>query len=758
MQINRLFARVTCTLVLMLWTAPAFSAVTEAEDLLNFFSSTCSTGVWTQTAINQATALKKTLEEMNSVKGCESLSSESININAINNSLVALSDMKNNSLNSISLLSQEQALLSSLAYTTKPADVKSLQDLLARMSNQFNSVNETNKLAARTRAAGLLISATNDLVNQTINNQKCLLKKPGLLATIGSLVANVGAAVTAVNPGLGLGVAAGGSMLSNLVNLAHKKQLTRAVRRLNNDVLKPEAFACVMESLTNDFCRAQEAIVAINWQQKHQLRNVVPITEPLYGLDLLSRELPNLLRWLQTLKSSAAAQNPIDAYRIQDFNEKEAIFNSSPQIASGVLNQTKYSDPLIAASSITQKWPIIRSMIKELAGQLYGGSHSSNSGSYNGSSSSPLFQKKTFNEAMFYLVGVEPVPRNPKTGALSEFSSDFDPEIYKITILASIDDFKKQFSVWYDDTKADLDQERTTIHQPDMAGALEAAFETAQDYQRGGSNGSANQSNDSIVSPYQSLENIITYLDNQLLSNPGQYESRFYLPGTIAILKSIRTDLESIHLPKPDPRIKSEKKFYEEVLSDIYKLAALDFGTVFLQGRVSKHVDNAIVRYISDPKNSTDVAPILAQTLFSAHMTDVLKKNAKDGSLGAAKADIAESTTVSYSTFQVFVESYQADIANTLTYLQDQEQQTGEVMGWGYKQKRSKICSLLVNMAEWPAGIPFDVCAGTNYSLITDVSTAPKTPVLTPELIQTKLDDRACQYYKFKRDQIIFEL
>ena len=553
----------------------ASAASQPVENLLSFFASSCpSEGAWTQAALGKASALRMTLEDLAKDEDCQGLSSESASAGAIYSSLTLLNQQASYNSFETTLIAKEQAVLSTMASTMDAGEMASLQSTLTQIDAQIVATKATDRLELQTTAASQLIASTHGLVQQALANQKCVLKRPGLLPAIGAMVANVGSAVTAINPGLGLGVSAVGTLMSDMVNLVHRGKLTKGIRKLNRASLQPEAISCVLESLSADYCRARDAVTSMDWAQHHRVREDYPITSALFGLGLLDREVENFTQWLGTAKVASIAQTTADAARAQDFRNQEAIYLSSPDLVSGTLGT--FRSQLDGVNDTETRWPIIRNMIIELVTRIGAASPYSGAPSQN-----PLFRTKTRNEAEFFLIGIDANALPPVNGSPANFESNFSPKnVGGQTLNMDLRAIQAQFDTWFTDTKVLVDDLRAQILQPDVQGTLESAYNKTQDYSRAG-NLSRDQVFANEVSPYHSLMVIREYLESQLSQNAGQAESFYYLPDTVARLAKIQASLEALHQPN---RVFTPADF-SKILADIYTVANLQQGSSFLKNR-----------------------------------------------------------------------------------------------------------------------------------------------------------------------------
>jgi hypothetical protein len=310
-------------------------------------------------------------------------------------------------------------------------------------------------------------------------------------------------------------------------------------------------------------------------------------------------------------------------------------------------------------------------------------------------------------------------------------------------------DIQSEFDTWFGDTKTYVDDLRAQILQPDVLGTLESAYAKEQDYKRGTPT-DRNKSDENYVSPYQSLRVIREYLEGQLRQNDGQPETFYYLPDTIARLTTIQADLEALHLPK---KVYTEND-YSKLLADIYTQANLQQGSSFLRNRFVDHINNALIRFLTDPANATENAPILAQTLASERMTDILTKTNPKGDLGVIREDIQNSITIVLPTLETFVATFQKEVTDVLNFLQGQEILYGGQTGATFRYKRAKLCLLLTNLAKWPKDVPYVLCEGTSFSTLED---GPRSPVLTADYMSKPVDDRACGYDDLRRDTLIYQ-
>lgn len=717
-----------------LQTPVVHASATPVENLLSFFGNTCTArdGSFTKAALTKAQVLAETLASMKSDPDCKALSAAAIQAQAISENLRILQEMNSDQL---AYIPQEQALLTAIASSTDPTLSTNLQDLYLKLQ----STKDLTKHEQRAQAARNLVIQSNELVNQAINQKNCLMRKPSILATLGSLVSQAGAAASLVNPAIGLGTSVGGTMLSNLVNLAREFKYAKEIRKLQNDTLKPEALSCVMESLSNDYCKARDALLAIDWKLERQQQQKYPVQHAAYALRLVERDIPAFTNWLITLRASGLSQNTADASRVVDFNDREALYRSSPWVVSGVIEQDRFTlEPL---TDPVKQWPVFKSIIQNIVYRLSGGPNG------NGN---PLFQKYSINEAMFYLIGFPASELPPRTpgGQPYDFNS-YNPNVADSNLprppggvqydLRKVQD---RFDNWFRDTADLVNNDRSRILQPDEQLALENAFRTEQGPER--------------ISPYSAISNIVLFLKHQLASFPNAPESRFLLQNTIDRLEAIQKALDSIHLPPvPNKNVlpgDTGHKFIQ-TLSEIYDLSELDHGIIFMRDRLTSHADTALVRYLTQ-NASTIERNVLAQTLASRRMTELLLQSNTNSDLGAIRDDINNSVTITLPSLQQFVSFFERDIRDVLVRLREQEQAAGPYMGLSFKDKRAKICLLLSQNVSWPQSVPQELCTGSQLKLLPG---APSSPTLNLEFLKKDPYLRACSLYELRRETLIYQ-
>ncbi len=726
----------------------AFAGNEPELDLIALFGSTCpSQNTWTQSALKKAQAIQIALTDIQNDPDCQGLSAEGGTAGAVATALGNLNKLSANNSNQISLLSSEQAIMSSISYATNEADKKSLQDLLSKVDAKITTSSALAVVTTQASAANDLLVSANQLVKQAVNNKKCFMKRKAFFSDLGYLVANVGAAVTAVNPVLGLGMATGGTMISSLVKMGSDAKVTRAMKRVDDGTSRPVAFSCVLESLTDDYCRGHDAITAIDWNDTHQNQSNYPISSPLYGMNLIKTDVPILIDWLASLRTAGEPQNKYDAARISDFKNKLAQYQSSQAIASGMFNESNASIS-DASNNPSSQWPLIRKMVSALVTQLYGPDNYGQSQSNN-----PLFGQFNKNEAKFFLIGLD-APKHPD-GKVFDFDTEYSPltsgGAYQDAIITTKEKFDLRFKEWVKRVDPSVNTEFSNTIQPSVQKALESAFDNTQ----------------TVISPYDALSNTIKYLQfisavpmlKAVLSNPSSQATVgtdeklstdliHYLPDTLEILVKIKASLDAVHAPGTLDDI-----FYQAKLDDITSIAKLEYGGIFIQNRLTDHVNAALMRYITDPAQSSETAPILAQTLASSRMTELLTASNPQGGTGPVKADINTANVEVLSVLRVFVDTFQKEIGGTLEYLKEQESiYTDPDQIATFKEKRSRICLLLTEMPYWPNKISFSYyCEGTSVS---NTKNGPVSPALTKDYSQGK---HTCTYYKLKRDTLIYE-
>ncbi|MBC7396624.1 MAG: hypothetical protein H7333_04200 [Bdellovibrionales bacterium] len=745
-----------------LYAAP--SQVNAAEEMLNYFASTCpSQGAWTKAALGKASALVATLQAMKASPECNSFVGSSGRLNLLESQVSSIALMSTGTEQLFHARSIEQEILFMLTTSKDTSQSNNLRIRLNEVQIQISGletdIKSGNSLRAdrETQMLTSIAKNTDDFLVHASNSQACLMKNSSLLSDIARLSGGIASTLTAVNPALSLGIAGGTQLLAKMLEAAHNAKLNKKIRKLNqaNDIA---AMSCVLESLSQSYCNADDALRAIDWKNA----NSAAVPDAADGtlrsaVHLMDREIPAFLEWLESVKTSALVSTEADGERVRDFLLRDALLQSVRSTAKGIFTQNA---PVLASVSSTagegQHWNALVSILSSLMSKI-GGSPISSGSSYSISSSgsgstsvtNPLFSVYTQDAGLYYLVGFEQnqIPRYP-TGQTIAFGA-FDPVknwpdgVTRLSYDAQLlDRILIRLTTWYQDASERLGAERLKIVNPDGLNTLTSCDETNWGSEH--------------ISACASLVKIRTFLDLRLQDPKMSVSFRRLYKDTRKRLVAIEELMKKLN-DNPDP----SQGDLEAALAGIYNFAQLNYGSYFLKGRFDSVLRIAFTE-LFDQALPAD-AGIAAQSLASHRFMDALQRVKMGDQIRVIHEDIKKSLALNQTTLDKFTDTFGEQIADVLEYLKGAEDKNRPASGSAsdmdksssFRDERAKICLNLLNATAWPAKVSQTLCEGLNIRLLPPLG--PVSETVSSSLINSHPEQRMCRMRDIQRATDIFE-
>lgn len=325
-----------------------------ADDTYSFGGSCPSQGAWTQAALAETKNIVSIITKLENNEDCRGIGQLAQNFQAADSVLALGGAEKGESLVE-SLPSEISALRSTLLSSGGMNNI--VRELLFKKTIQaagiggaaaatgaepvMNSTTAIQALYTRTsRATKYGLNAAEQVFNQLPQYKKCLIGHPDEGMLLMSAAVKMGAAFASSDGG---GAQQLGSSLASLTNMLRENNFTKAIRK-GKETEFWFSVSCLMESVTKNYCEAQNAQDLMRYAQKEYLRSrgtktlgtVDPnVDNPLEGYYLLVREIPMVAQWLRSVKqgtdprrpSDAAAQNEDNA-RVQQMREMDKNIRS----------------------------------------------------------------------------------------------------------------------------------------------------------------------------------------------------------------------------------------------------------------------------------------------------------------------------------------------------------------------------------------------------------------------------------------------
>jgi hypothetical protein len=708
------------------------------QELLNYFSSSCKTqGKWSKIALSEAQALMKSIESVLNDEDCKTIAGAISQLNTLSAQIVRLDNLGSDHMELAGLSAKEQELLLYVGRNASDVNLSeqinsTLLDIQLEQAQVMGRIDAHNYYA-QPQLADLLaqiVLTTNAAFNQVVANQRCMIKKPGILSGAAALVASVGATAAISNPALGLGLAATGDFIGTIVEAIRKKRLTTTIRQVADGTTALEAFNCVLESLSSRWCEMAEVEKYINFKAKYQN---VPIQAGELGsaIRLYDREIPAFLHWLNKIRAGIPSSSSADASRQKRVFEREASVRSSKAMSNGIIAENR---PLFdGAQDPKEKWTFLRSTVLKL-GQNIG---IINPYTGNRSGDDPMYEIYNTDYAPYYLLGLDRIPKT-SSGSNIDFNS-FDPfsewPAEAGPFVPNFETMTKKFDEWVELARARVDQELNLVLNPDASSAISSAFDGTDNRWK--------------LPAIDALKSIIKFLQlhgpQKRFSNPAAFKNLY--ADTITKLKTIQEAIEKATLgPTPIDPLKA--------LEVIYKNANLQFGIVILQNRLGLAVRLAIYTLISSTDPETQA--IAAQFLAADRFEDVLSQISGTDNLALIAADIKKAQPITLNTLQGFVDVFGKSIRETLSYIMDQEKRSPKDLAPNYERSRAELCYGLLAAPVWPKSVAPSYCLGLKLDPV--IPGGPVTDTITYKMIfEGSYQNRACQFQDYLSRSKIFQ-
>lgn len=303
-----------------------------------------------------------------------------------------------------------------------------------------------------------------------------------------------------------------------------------------------------------------------------------------------------------------------------------------------------------------------------------------------------------------------------------------------------------QVQSWVELAQRRVSREMQLVLQPDALRTLSEAFDPT--------------SNAYKVSAREAIRLVRRFLQDRAPTRfEGSTFKRLYA-DTIERLSSVEKELDWISgggspvpAPNPDGDAPVALTPEQQALSDIYTVSGLQFGTIFLRGRLEMAMRLAL-RELFD-RLPADQQNVAAQVLASDRFLEVLQRVSGTDNLAVILADIQGSKPVTQDTLQSFADLFDRNIRGTLKHYQRQETELGGSTGGTYRRVRAQLCLNLLAVPSWPKGVPARLCDGLRLDPI--IVGGPSSIEVNAGWISAPHDKRACAYRDYLRLSKIYQ-
>lgn len=716
---------------------PAFAEEIPGSTLLSYFSGSCkSSAQWTQSALDDSRALVKSLNAMISDPDCASASGAISQLTSLSSQLATLEQL-NQTKNSIATLdAEEQQLLIHLTQVTD-AEVKAdinatLRRLQVSRAKLLNGDKSAEKLSGADKAMilGNIAHTANSSFQQITSNEKCLKKHPSLLNSATSIMAGVGAAVTLVNPAIGLSMTAGSTFTKVAMDGIRNARLARKIRDITDSTITFEAYSCALESMSDRWCQMKDAEKFLDFKARnlrHNFRN----DELAQAITLNDREIPVILDWLDKVRNGVAPRTTADAERRTAVRTRELVVRAKSDHGVSLIEQNRKTYDSMSNKPEDQ-WNFLRTIIKTLAPQETMSSSMHESGPKN-----PLTDIYSLGYSPYYLLGLketDPTIRSEDDGSFKPFEGWTKPDGFAV----SLDSVKTKYIEWIDRATNLVNRELTEVQQPDPLQTLSSANMEAEPW---------------MVTPIDALKTIADFLEN----NPpaaNQRDFKKLYADTLVKLRSIH-DVTVVAIATGDMNPRSIGDGTRELtpIEEIFEVAQLKYGIVVLQARLEMIVRLSLLEYIKNSPEEDQV--VVAQLLASDRFYETISKMSGSSSYASLGKDIEKGQAYTMINLENFMELFGFNINRSLQKLYNEEKLLSPTAAKGKKDLRTSMCFLVLGAENVDEYIDSDLCSGLKMKA--RQTGGPESITINASTFKQDLKDRACTYREYFRQSDIYQ-
>lgn len=733
-----------------------------ARSFLNSFNSFCpTTGTWTANSLAAAKEIEKVLVSLRDDPNCQDVAN-SIATHT-QNLYYALDRIQRTSLERdvFAVQRQQSDLLMLLEAETDPARITEMEDLYR--SNQFYLSLEEGKLEYDKNRAdeyyqtNVMVNSAYQLFQQASLNQMCLMKSPTLLSSLSSIGTSFAAAM--VTGGASLGYAAASNVLGYVFEYIRKSDLNKDIQKLGQATYV-SAYQCVLESISNQWCQAQEASDLIDLKMSYAKTEPDTFSQ---GVRILNRELPVLIDWLNSVRAATDPQNTSISARQINFLNRENKLRGWRLRSIALLGDEKDKLPgsLNTDAEKERQFNLLKNAITTMSPST------SSFGGRDEGPKNPILDIATAREIPWRIAGIAltdvPTTRdfggNEVIASLDSYTPRqflADPKLAQYYPLKP-EVIEQGINGLYQQAEATLSQQRNQVLLADP----EILFWDAETPR--------NVGNIRGIQPIQSINNILIYF-NRHFSQEFEY---LYQRSMSQLQDHIDDPVSNDPLcPVLDPAMaeNNKERIYVQTrnvlcdiknqindfkndpnqrLNSIFEVANLENGTTAIENRVKKTMRVILTRILE--QSSDEALPIHAKLLVVNDIIDELTQYGKSN-LTTQKFDIQESLQANELTLQNFAEIFSEGIAKTLKLVSIRSE-----IQPGRNQLLAKYCSLLLAVPDWSKkelkNIDLSVCEGVSLQSewYQDQRTAPLSrSSFDSEYHSSK---RGCQLREFLRKE-----
>jgi len=711
------------------------------SQLLNFFGPGCSQyGSQSQSAVQDVGHLTAALEALKKDPECQPSYSAFLQLNSVQSRLSYFENSSTSTDLEISQLEQRRSeILHLLSITSDPVEISILKNELVSTRLSLASYQgrreSTFRDQKRIKAAGSLISTTDRLFNQVAANHLCWKKHPNILSDVAMVGEGVGSslAMAAINSNwIASAVTAGVSLVAQLMKYFEEAERNDEIRSMARTVA-PVALSCTFETLADKYCAAMDLKNMI--QLSSRVLQAPREKDSLFDiLNLLERDLPFLVKWLESVKSGAPISGSTSAsLRGQVYASEFNLKYYGDQVI-GIIEDTR---KLLDLGGEAKKIEFLTDAYKKIMNILYSGLY--NQGqckSFNGtnSSSNPYAESRACTEAVYFLLGATG-QANTSVG-FDELPTNQRDDILRAS---SINTISENFARWRSDANVKLELERSLKFNEDTQKIFAEADRITY---VGGRKG---------YSVSQTIDRLISYLNAQE-AQAARATDLTLIRETSRVLVELRTIIQAVREERMPPK---------EGISKILKSAFIDSEYLPFTSRLvflaQSLFEETVIKRYNSPGSSSSLSAKQALVLLAAQdMLASFREISASSNLQRLNDDSNSAQSILVQALDRFSQVFSSQINEALEQFDGAINMTQEKY-WDESNAASKAI-FCFNIAASPRGkgqLNFGRCNGAR--MVSTFGKKLSSVAMDSSYLSRPLSDRICARRDYLRKNSIFQ-
>lgn len=716
--------KLALTLVIALISVPLFAEEIPGETLLNYFKAGCrSEGEYTRAALADSISLIETLRAISKDEDCKSVGGSIAQLGLLNQQLSQLEKTNETQGKIAELNAKEQELLVQISNNSDPTTVadinQRLRDIQLERAGLIGRDNANQDLTApdKLKTMTTIVQTAETTFDQLSKNQTCLNKHPDALNVATSLMSAVGATAAVINPALGLGLMAGSSIMGTAIEGARQTINSRNIKRMADFTVTTEAFKCALETMSEKFCEMRDAESFLNFRDRHAGTGGI---NPELGsaIRLNARELPVLIEWLNRIKSGVTPTTTADAQRQYVVFARDNFVRQREAHGLGLIEESRF---VFENTAPADRWNVIKTLINSLL--PYDNINFRN----------PFFEIYSQGFSPFYLLGLkddESIRQDVSAGG-----GYYDLESWPGVATYQIDYnlIKVKYLEWVEKVREKVNQELTQVLQPDALQTLTSGYDRFGNRWK--------------ISPMDSLLRLITFIETNPPSDRDIAFKKIY-ESTLQKLRVIYNTTQDAILNRPREYMDNNNA----AVKAIYDEAQLQYGTVVMEARLDMIIRLSLLELLQNSPEEDQI--LVAQLLAAERFTETISRVKGNQNIALIRADIKRGREITMNNLNSFANVFYKPIGIILSKLQQAERNNTGTVAQSKRYSRTEMCFLLLGVPELNRYVRTDYCSGLQMKSV--LPGGPETFVISQEVFNKDISDRACEYRDFFRRSKIF--